>query len=490
MYNLALSETTAVKDIAVNDPFDGSIVATVPETSADRLNDLLERARRGARIARALPRHKRSAILEKAAATVEAHREEFALLIVREAGKTITQARKEATRCVNTLKLSADEAKRNAGEVIPFDSYAGSESRQGWYTREPLGIITAITPYNDPLNLVAHKLGPAIAGGNSVLLKPSELAPLSAIKLVEVLIESGLPEEVITVAIGGAELGRALVSARDVRMISFTGGFTTGEAIAKIAGIKKIAMDLGGNAPVIVMENSDFEAAVEGCVSGAYWAAGQNCIGTQRILVQRPIYERFKAAFVAQSKKLKTGDPREEDTDVGPMISEKAVRRAAAMVDDAVKAGATLLCGHMPSGNLYPPTILEDVPTSCEAWNEEVFAPIVVLQPFDELSDAIVLANGPEYGLHAGIFTNDLEVALDMASQVEAGGVMINDSSDYRFDAMPFGGFKYGSMGREGVRFAYEDMTQPKVICINRLKKSCVGSVGLAPFNTVEFNNV
>ncbi|MCA1493143.1 aldehyde dehydrogenase family protein [Ensifer sp. NBAIM29] len=471
MQSLALSPKPSIDEIIISNPFDGSFVGTVSVTSADSVNLLLERANRGARIARSLPRHNRSAILEKAAATVEARNEEFALLIVREAGKTITQARKEATRCVNTLKLSADEAKRNAGEVIPFASYAGSESRQGWYTREPLGIITAITPYNDPLNLVAHKLGPAIAGGNAILLKPSELAPLSAIKLVEALIESGLPEEVITVAIGGADLGKALVSAKHVRMISFTGGFTTGEAIAKSAGIKKLAMDLGGNAPVIVMENSDFDAAVEGCVSGAYWAAGQNCIGTQRILVQRPIYERFKAEFVARTAKLKTGNPMGADTDVGPMISEKAVSRAAAMVERAIAAGATLLCGHRPSGTLYPPTVLENVPATCDLWNEEVFAPIVILQPFDGLDEAIQLANSPEYSLHAGIFTNDLEEALDAANQIDAGGIMINDSSDYRFDAMPFGGFKFGSMGREGVRFAYEDMTQPKVVCINRLKR-------------------
>ncbi|PDT81629.1 aldehyde dehydrogenase family protein [Sinorhizobium sp. BJ1] len=470
MQSLALKETS-VDQIIICNPFDGSFVGTVSETSADSVNLLLERANHGAQIARSLPRHRRSAILEKAAATVEARKEDFAVLIVREAGKTITQARKEATRCVNTLKLSADEAKRNAGEVIPFDSYAGSESRQGWYTREPLGIITAITPYNDPLNLVAHKLGPAIAGGNAMLLKPSELTPFSAIKLVEVLLESGLPEEVITVAVGGADLGKALVSAKDVRMISFTGGFSTGEAIAKSAGIKKLAMDLGGNAPVIVMENSDFDAAVEGCVSGAYWAAGQNCIGTQRILVQRPAYERFKAEFVARTAKLKTGNPMEADTDVGPMISEKAVSRAAAMVERAIAAGATLLCGHKPSRTLYQPTVLENVPATCDLWNEEVFAPIVILQPFDELDQAIQLANSPEYSLHAGIFTNDLEEALDAANQIGAGGVMINDSSDYRFDAMPFGGFKYGSMGREGVRFAYEDMTQPKVVCINRLKR-------------------
>jgi acyl-CoA reductase-like NAD-dependent aldehyde dehydrogenase len=471
MHNLALSETTAADEIVVTNPFDGSIVGRVTETPAARLHLLLERARRGAQDAKSLSRHKRSAILEKAAATVEARCEEFALLIVKEAGKTITQARKEATRCVNTLKLSADEARRNAGEVIPFDSYAGSEARQGWYTREPLGIITAITPYNDPLNLVAHKLGPAISGGNAVLLKPSELTPLSAIKLVDVLVESGLPDEVITVAIGGSDLGKALVSARDVRMISFTGGFATGEAIARNAGIKKLAMDLGGNAPVIVMENSDFDAAIEGCVSGAYWAAGQNCIGTQRILIQRSIYEQFRAKFVADTKKLKTGNPLDAETDVGPMISGKAVGRAAAMVDSALGAGATLLCGHKPAGNLYPPTVLENVPASCDMWNEEVFAPIVILQPFDELADAIAMANSSEYSLHAGIFTNDLEGALDAASKIDAGGVMINDSSDYRFDAMPFGGFKYGSMGREGVRFAYEDMTQPKVVCINRLKR-------------------
>ncbi|CAN7714456.1 aldehyde dehydrogenase family protein [Phyllobacterium sp. LjRoot231] len=470
MQNLALTQTAVLEEIAVTSPFDGTLVGTVMETSSANIGALLEQARRGAQIARTLPRHRRSAILEKAAAAVEAAREEFALLIVKEAGKTITQARKETTRCVNTLKLSADEAKRNAGEVIPFDAFAGSQSRQGWYTREPLGIIAAITPYNDPLNLVAHKLGPAIAGGNAVLLKPSELTPLSAIKLVEFLVASGLPEEIITVAIGGPELGKALVSARDVRMISFTGGFATGEAIAKTAGLKKLAMDLGGNAPVIVMENCNFDAAVESCVSGAYWAAGQNCIGTQRILIQGPIYEQFKAKFVEDTKKLKTGNPLSTDTDVGPMISEIAVGRAAAMVDRAMAAGATLLCGHKPSGNLYPPTVLEKVPASCDVWSEEVFAPIVILQPFDELTAAIDLANSPEYSLHAGIFTNDLEEALEAASRIEAGGIMINDSSDYRFDAMPFGGFKYGSMGREGVRFAYEDMTQPKVVCINRLK--------------------
>lgn len=454
--------------ITVRNPYDGTAVGSVESTDAGQIGVLMERAKAGAALSRALPRHQRATILEKAAQAIENRREEFARLIVREAGKTIVQARKEVSRCANTLKLSAEEAKRNAGEVIPFDAYAGSEARHGWFTREPLGIIAAITPYNDPLNLVAHKLGPAIAGGNAVLLKPSDLTPLSAIRLVDTLVEAGLPEEVVTIAIGGADLGGAIISARDVRMVSFTGGFATGEAIAKTAGLKKLAMDLGGNAPVVVMSDCDFAPAVEACVSGAYWAAGQNCIGTQRILVQVPLYGRFREAFVAGTRKLLAGNPDHEDTDVGPMISERAAERAELMVNDAIAAGATLLCGHRREGTVYQPTVLEGVPRTCKLWMEEVFAPVVMLQPFDALSDAIAMANDPEYSLHAGIFTNNIGDALHAAAGIEAGGVMINDSSDYRFDAMPFGGFKYGSMGREGVRFAYEDMTQPKVVCINR----------------------
>lgn len=455
-------------DVDVCNPYNGAIVGRVPTTNADKVSALVERARAGAALSRALPRHQRATILERAARAVEYRREEFAKLIVLEAGKTIVQARKEASRCVNTLKLSAEEAKRNAGEVIPFDAYAGSESRQGWFTREPLGIIAAITPYNDPLNLVAHKLGPAIAGGNAVLLKPSELAPLSAIRLVETLVGSGLPEEIVTVAIGGADLGRAIVSARDIRMVSFTGGFATGEAIAKSAGLKKLVMDLGGNAPVMVMNDCNFQKAVNACVSGAYWASGQNCIGTQRILIQAPLYKRFREAFVAGTQKLLVGNPEHEDTDVGPMISGRTAERAETMVNDALAAGATLLCGHSRQGTLYQPTVLEGVPPTCKLWMEEVFAPIVVLQPFDALGDAIAMANSPEYSLHAGIFTTNIDDAFHAAAGIEAGGIMINDSSDYRVDAMPFGGFKYGSMGREGIRFAYEDMTQPKVVCINR----------------------
>ncbi|SDA95783.1 Aldehyde dehydrogenase family protein [Pseudomonas sp. NFACC15-1] len=455
--------------IEVLNPFDGSVVGTVADLQASEVPQLLETGRNGVKACAALPRHRRASILEHAALNIERDAKAFARLIVDEAGKTLKQAEKEVKRCVNTLKLSAEEAKRNAGEIVPFDAYEGAESRQGWFTRDPLGLIVAITPYNDPLNLVAHKLGPAIAGGNAVILKPSELAPLSALKLVSYLVAAGLPESVVTVATGGAELGKALVAARDVRMISFTGGFVTGEQIARTAGLKKLAMDLGGNAPVIVMADCNLDAAVDSCISGAFWAAGQNCIGTQRLLIHAPIYAAFRERFVHQAQALVVGNPLLAHTDIGPMITHQAAQNAEHVVNEALQEGATLLCGQRRQGACYAATVLENVDHASRLWRNEVFAPVVVLQPFETFDEAIELANEPDYALHAGIFTNDLGTAMSAARRIEAGGVMINDSSDFRFDAMPFGGSKYGSLGREGVRFAYEEMTQPKVVCLNTL---------------------
>lgn len=471
MNSLSLSLAADFKAMTVRNPFDGTKVGEVVDMPASSATTIIDRALLGASIARDLPRHERARILEKTALAVDADKDGFARLIVAESGKTLKQARKEVLRCINTLKLSAEEAKRNAGEVIAFDAYVGSESRQGWFTREPLGVIVAITPYNDPLNLVAHKLGPAIAGGNAVVLKPSELTPLSAIKLADYLVQAGLPAPVVSVATGGAALGKALVAHRAVRMVSFTGGFVTGEQISRIAGLKKLAMDLGGNAPVIVMADCDANDAVEACVSGAFWAAGQNCIGTQRILIEAPVYEAFKKGFVEKTRALVVGDPANERTDVGPVISEAVAKRSETLVNQAIDHGATLLFGNVRNGSLYSPTVLENVDRDCSLWCEEVFSPVVILQSVGSLDEALTLANEPEYSLHAGIFTCNLNVALRAAKRLEASGVMINDSSDYRFDAMPFGGFKYGSMGREGVRFAYEEMTQPKVVCLNNVNE-------------------
>ena len=427
MFDTGARQDWDSQEIIVTNPFSGDVVAHVPAVSAGMIGGVLARAERGRITARGLSRHTRAEILSQAAV----------------------------------------EAKTNAGEIVPFDSYAGSEDRQGWFTREPLGIIAAITPFNDPLNIVAHKLGPAIAGGNAVILKPSELTPLSAGYLVDILIEAGLPPEVITVVNGTAELGQVIVSAREVRMISFTGGFAAGEAIARTAGLKRLAMDLGGNAPVIVFDDAKLDLAVERCVSGAFGAAGQNCIGTQRILVQKAIYEEFRIAFIAAIRMLKTGNPSDETTDVGPMITETSARAAKRKVDAAVGLGATVLLGNHLEGCLYSPTVLENVPNQCELSRDEVFAPVVTLQAFDHFDDAIEIANQVDFSLHAGVFTSSLERATKASRLIDAGGIMINDSSDYRFDGMPFGGFKYGSMGREGVRFAYEEMTQPKVVCIS-----------------------
>lgn len=452
--------------LEVLDPYNGEVIAHLAQHSVDDVEEIMARARLGASLSRDLSRFTRHQVLDRAARILEARAEEAATLIVREAGKTIAQARKEVTRAVTTISLSADTARSFDGEVIPFDAYEGSANRRGWYTREPLGVILAITPYNDALNLVAHKIGPAIAGGNAVILKPSQFTPLTARFLVEVLQEAGLPDEIITVVHGDRQVAQALVAVRDIRMVSFTGGFATGEAIARTAGLKKLAMELGGNAPVLVFADADISAAVEACVSGAFWAAGQNCVGAQRILIERSVYAEFRDRFAARTSMLRAGDPASPKTDVGPMISVAAATHAERVVDDAVRSGARVLAGHRREGSVYWPTALENVSPTCVVWREEAFAPVVILTPFDTEDDAVAEANSIEYALHAAAFTSDITRALRVAEALDAGGVMINDSSDYRIDSMPFGGSKYGSMGREGVRFAYEEMTQPKVTCI------------------------
>ena len=470
-----LSEADQHDLYEVHAPFDGVVVGTIQLTRIDELPVFIARAQHGAHIARALSRNQRAAILLKAAELVENQAAEFARTISLEAGKTLRQARKEVARCVNTLRLSAEEAKRLAGETIPFDAYAGSENRSGYYTLEPLGVILAITPFNDPLNLVAHKLGPALAAGNAVILKPSLLAPLSAQRLAECLWQAGVPYDVLQVVHGDREVTAPLIRDRSIRMISFTGGPVTGEAITREAGLKKMAMDLGGNAPVIVMADCDLKDAAESCVSGAFWAAGQNCIGTQRIFVARSVYERFTQYMVELTQKMKVGNPLDEDTDMGPMINEEQARRIERWVDAAVADGARVLTGHRREGALYQPTILVDVSCDAQVWKEEVFAPVVSIIPFDDLQAALDAANDTESSLQAGIFTNHLETALGAAEALQAGGVMINDSSDYRFDGMPFGGFKYGSLGREGVQFSITEMTQPKVVCFKR-NRATVGA--------------
>ena len=446
-------------------PFDGSRIGTIETASAADIEDSLARAFDAKSASAAMPRHERAAILSGAARSIQARREEFANIITRESGKTIRQALKETDRCINTLTLSAEEAKRIVGEEIPFNAYPGLENRFGYYTKEPLGVILAITPFNDPLNLVAHKVGPAIAAGCPCILKPALETPLSALALAEALYGAGLPRDHLQIVIGDAKVGDTLVRDHRIAMISFTGGAHTGEAITRAAGLKRLAMDLGGNAPVIVLPDSDLEMAATECVSGAFWAAGQNCIGVQRILCHTSVLDVFSDLMVAKTNSLRLGNPADLACDVGPMISERAAARIEAWVNDAIASGATCLTGNVRSGSSYAPTVLADVPEGARVLSEEVFAPVVSIIPFSDLDEAIAQANAPEFLLHGAVFTNDLQLAQKVCAELACAGVMVNDSSDFRFDGMPFGGTKRGAMGREGVRFAIEEMSQTKVIC-------------------------
>jgi glyceraldehyde-3-phosphate dehydrogenase (NADP+) len=452
--------------IDVNDPFDNSVIDTIPSAGKEDVKIAFKAAAKGFETAKKMTVYDRAQVLFKTAAIISENLEDFATTIAREGSKTIKEARKEASRCVNTLIVSAEESKRILGETIPFDSFPGGEQRRGYYYRFPIGVVLAITPFNDPLNLVAHKLGPAIAAGNSVVLKPATVTPLSALKLAEALLEAGLPENVLQVVTGfGGKIGDLLVQDEGARMISFTGGVEAGKRIASLAGIKKMGMELGSDSPVIVWKDADMDWSVESCVSGAFWAAGQNCIGVQRLYVHQEIYEEFKAKFVERTAAYKIGDKLKEETDMGPMITEGEAKRVERWINEAVEKGAKVLAGGNRQAALLEPTVLEDVPDNATIHFDEVFGPTVNLYPVKDLDEAIQKSNSLPFGLHAAVFTKDVGVAFKAAYGLDCGGVMVNDSTDYRLDSMPFGGVKYSGLGREGIKFSLQEMTEPKVIC-------------------------
>jgi glyceraldehyde-3-phosphate dehydrogenase (NADP+) len=454
--------------LEVRDPYDQSLVDTVPMATHEDMEAAIASAEKAFAVARKLPAYRRMAILNKAVELMGARQEEFARTIAREGIKTIREARKEVTRAMDTMRISAEEARRISGETIPFDQLPSGERRIGYYLRMPIGIIAAITPFNDPLNLVAHKVGPAIASGNCVIVKPHSATPLSALLLAEVIQQAGLPAGILQVITGrGSEVGASLASDPRVRMVSFTGGLQTGMDILQKSGLKKVGMELGSNSPVIVMADADLDLAVESCVSGAFWAAGQNCLHVQRLLVQEPIYEAFKARAVAAARGYHLGSKLDEKTDMGVIVSISEAERIENWVNEAIEKGADLLCGGVrTNGTHYPPTFLENVPDHATMATEEIYGPVTALYPFKTLDEAIQRANAVNYGLQAGIFTKDLNTAYKAIAELEVGGVMVNESTDYRIDAMPFGGIKGSGLGREGIRFALQEMTEPKLVCI------------------------
>lgn len=452
------------RSLHVHDPEDGSVVGTVMDATPDEVRRAVGHVADGWR-RRSWPLWQRRESMQDAAARLAADEERFARLIASEGCKTQTEARREVRRAADTLRLSAQAATALAGRTVPFDDTWRGEGWMGWYTREPVGVIGAITPFNDPLNLVAHKLGPALVAGNPVVLKPAEVTPLSAFALVDLLLGCGVPAEYVA-AVSGAEAGPALVADPRVDVISFTGGAATADRIARGGPARKLVMELGGNNAVIACADADPAEVAAAVVEGAFGVAGQNCLSVQRVFVAAPLYQDVLDRVVAGAAGLVVGSKRSPLTDVGPLISEEQAIRVAGWIEEAVNAGAVLRAGGQRRGSFVKPAVLTDVPADARIRHQEVFGPVVLLEPFTSIDAALDAANSTDTGLQAGVFTRDIDVAMRVAAHLRVGAVMINSSSDFRIDAMPFGGFKRSGIGREGVWSAIEELTEPKIVAI------------------------
>ncbi|MBO1515455.1 aldehyde dehydrogenase family protein [Metabacillus bambusae] len=419
-----------------------------------------------------MPAHQRGDILRKAADLLEENAEDFAQTIVLEAGKPVKYSRDEITRSVQVIRFAAELAKNITGEVIPMDAAIGGENRMGFIKRIPLGVVGAITPFNFPLNLSLHKIAPAIAAGNTIVFKPAEKTPVSAYKLVKLFQQAGLPDGVLNLLMGtGEEVGSPLVEHEKVHKITFTGSLPVGRKIREAAGFKKVTLELGSNSPNIIFEDGNIQRAVTELVKGAFAFSGQVCISAQRIYVQKSIYGRFLEQFIMETKALTIGDPTKEETDIGPMIKVEEAERAKLWIDDAVKNGAKIEVGGNRNGAILSPTIMTNVEHTMKIVSEEVFAPIVSVIPFDNEDEVIRVANDSIYGLQAGVFTKDIDRAIRVADQLEMGGVWINEISTYRQDNHPYGGVKQSGIGKEGIKYAIEDMTEMKFIGIKLMPK-------------------
>ena len=452
--------------LEVRNPLDRQLVATVSTGAASDVREAIRAA--AVSLQSDFPAHERYEVLMQAAARIEERKDDYAMTIAREGSKTIREARREPVRSATILRLSAEEGRRLCGETLPFDSRAGSENRVGYWFRFPVGIVGAITPFNDPLAVAAHKIAPALAAGNAVVLKPASATPLSALRLAHDLMEAGLPPGRLSVIPGPAgELGEAIVTDPRVRLVTFTGSVAAGTWIASQAGVKKLMLELGSNSPVIVMSDAILERAVPAIAAGAFAQAGQNCLGVQRVFVHKDIYDSFAGLFVGHVSTLCAGSSLDEATDVCAMISEREAARLDDWTREAVAAGARVLVGGRREGTLFWPTVLDQVPEGIRLDCEEAYGPVVSLYRAASLDEAIERANAVEYGLHAAIFTESLRDAFRAVRRLAVGAVIVNDSTDYRLDVMPFGGTKLSGIGREGIRFAVEEMTETRVVCLN-----------------------
>jgi acyl-CoA reductase-like NAD-dependent aldehyde dehydrogenase len=451
----------------VHSPYDRSVVGTGFLATAAHAEAAVLAAQRAFQTTKKMASYERQRILRAISEGIRVRHEEFARLIALEAGKPIKTAREEVDRAVFTFAVAAEETTRIGGEWLPLDLQPSTAGRAAIVRRFPVGPIFAITPFNFPLNLVAHKLAPAIAAGCTVVLKPAPQTPFTSLLLAEVVEAADWPAgalNVLPLAIPEAE---RLVTDDRLKLLTFTGSGAVGWALKQKAGKKKVLLELGGNAGVIVHSDWDSEDAARRCVAGGFSYAGQSCISVQRIYVQRNVHETFLSALVAGVKKLKTGDPLDDATDVGPMISEAAARRAATWIEEAVAAGARIEAGGKRHGSIIEPTVLRDTRREMKVSCEEVFAPIVNVEPYDDFSDAIRHVNDSPYGLQAGVFTRDVKQLFTAFEELEVGGVIAGDISAFRIDHMPYGGVKESGLGREGLRYAIEEMTEPRLLVLN-----------------------
>lgn len=454
--------------IEVRHPYDGSVVDTIPQASKDDVETALATAERGAKIMAKTTGYERYEILHKVHELMLERSEDLAKTITLEEGKIIAEGRIEANRAAEIIALSAEEAKRLSSEVVPLDGAPGVQGKFGFTVRVPCGIVVGISPFNFPLHLVCHKVGPALAAGNAIILKPATDTPLSALKLVELFVEAGTPPEALQCITGsGSEIGDPLCADKRVRKITFTGSRDIGERICHTAGIKRVTMELGSNAPLIIMPDADPEKVAAAAASSGYSNAGQVCISTQRVIAHKDIYGDFMDAFKSTVQGISTGNPLSETTKMGSMIRESDAERVDEWVKEAVSGGASVVMGGERSGTLYSPTIVTDVKPDMRVSYDEVFGPVVGVTRANDIDEAISLANDTNYGLSAAVFTQNIDWAMKFIREVESGNIHVNWGTQWRADLMPYGGLKESGMGKEGPKYAVEEMTELKMAVIH-----------------------
>lgn len=459
---------TSKEILEVKSPFDGSLVARTFLAGKGQIEEAISTSAAAFPELKRLPAYRRYEIISKVAVGIREREKELASTIALEAGKPVRDARGEVRRAVTTFQFAAEEAKRLEGEVLPLDVSPGSEGRFGIVRRFPIGPVFGIAPFNFPLNLVAHKVAPAMAAGNPMLLKPSPKTPITAIMLGEIVTQAGWPVGGLNIINCTNEDTLAIWLDQRIRKLSFTGSARVGWMLKANAGTRKVTLELGGNAGVIVHSDADIGLAAKRCTVGAFSNAGQVCISVQRIYVDRRIFEEFRDEYLANCKKIKAGDPLDETTDLGPMIEEEAAKRTEEWVKEAVSEGAKVLLGGSRKGSFMEPTVLTNTKPSMKVCGEEVFAPVVNLEPYDDFEEAVKEVNRGLYGLQAGVFTNDMARVLRAYEALEVGGVVINDIPTYRVDNMPYGGVKMSGFGREGLKYAIEEMTEAKLLVLGQ----------------------